>query len=80
MSSLIEKIEKSLLPECKVDISSFSGTALRRISEHMDTLNSQGCGQYKISSLYKNKNNRSEVIELTARNEKNETKGTSIII
>ena len=64
MSSLIEKIEKNLLPECK----------------HMDTLNSQGCGQYKISSLYKNKNNRSEVIELTARNEKNETKGTSIII
>ena len=80
MSSLIEKIEKSLLPECNVDINSFSDTALRRISEHMDTLNSQGCGHYKISSLYKNKNNRSEVIELIVRNEKNETKGTSIII
>ena len=58
MNSLIEKIEKSLFPECKVDISSFSDTALRRVSEHLDTLNSQGGDQYKISSLYKNKNNR----------------------
>lgn len=80
MSSLIEKIEKNLLPECKADISSFSGTALRRISEHMDTLNSNGDSQYKISSLYENKCNRSQVIELTAKNGNSETQATSIII
>lgn len=80
MSSLIEKIENSLLPECDVDINSFSNTALHRINDHMDTLNSNGDSHYKISSLYENKSNHSEVIELTAKNEKNETKGTSIII
>lgn len=80
MNRLIEKVENSLLPECEVDISSFSDAALHRISEHMDALNSHRDNQYKISSLYENKSNSSEVIELTAKNERNEIKGTSIII
>lgn len=80
MSILKNKVKSYLSSECNTNIDNFSTEALERVKDYVESLsNSKGC-LFHISELYCNRRNRSEVIEVKVKNDKNEEDGISLII